>query len=119
MARGGITWIIPPERLAKNIEAYGDRVLVAIHAVAEYMAQRIEDYAKQNAVWVDRTGNARKLLRSEVDALANELVTIYLIQGVDYGKWLELANSGKYKIVMPALEAHYAETMAMLRRTLS
>lgn len=119
MARGGITWTIPPSTLARNIEEYGDKVLVAVHAVAEYMAQKIEDYAKVNAPWTDRSGNARNLLRGEVDKLAEDMVVIYLIQGVDYGKWLEICHGGKYAIVMKSLEAHYHEAMAMLRRLLA
>lgn len=119
MSRGGITWITPPSTLARNIEKYVDKVLVAVMAVAEYMAQKIEDYAKVNASWVDRTGNARKMLRGEVDKIAEDMVVIYLIQGMDYGKWLELCNGGKYAIVMKSLEAHYHEVMAMVRRLLA
>ena len=119
MSRGGITWIVPPSTLVRNIEKYGDKVLVAVYEVAEYMAQKIEDYAKVNASWTDRTGNARKMLRGEVDKIAEDTVVIYLIQGMDYGKWLELCNGGKYAIVMKSLEAHYHEVMAMLRRLLA
>ncbi len=119
MARGGITWITPPSTLARNIEEYGDKTLVAIQAVAEYMSQKIEDYAKVNAPWADRTGNARNLLRGEVDRIAEDMVVIYLIQGVTYGKYLELCHGGKYAIVMKSLEAHYHEAMAMLRRLLA
>ncbi len=119
MPRGGITWTTPPSAIARNAEKYGDKVLAAVQAVAEYMSQKIEDYAKVNAPWTDRSGNARKLLRGEVDRMAEDMVVIYLIQGVDYGKWLELCNGGKYAIIMKSLEAHYHEVMAMMRRLLA
>lgn len=116
--RGGIVWTTPPEQLARNITAYGDKVLTAVYAVAEYCAQAIQDDAKQNAPWQDRTSNARKMLQGEVDKLAEDVIAIYLIHGMDYGKWLELCNGGKYKIVMPTLEAHYNRVMTMLRSVL-
>ena len=45
------------------------------------------------------------------------MVTIYLSQGaaIDYGVWLELANSGRYAVVMRTMEAHYQDLMDMLR----
>jgi len=119
MARGGIVWTTPPEVLARNIEAYGDRMIKAVYAVAEYCAQAIQDDAKRNASWQDRTGNARLMLQGEVDKFSEEVVVIYLVHGMDYGKWLELANGGKYKIIMPTLEAHYNRVMAMLRSVLA
>ncbi len=51
MAKAGINWITPPGVLARNIERYGDRVIVAVKAVAEYIAIEMVDYAKGNAPW--------------------------------------------------------------------
>lgn len=114
MAKAGIVWITPPDVLAASIEKYGERVVVAVKAVAEYMTVKVVDYARLNAPWTDRTGNARAAL-SGASEFANDVVTLYLYQGMDYGKWLELANSGKYAIVLPTLEAHYNEVMKMLQ----
>lgn len=116
MARGGIVWTRPPSILAKAIEDYGEKAKVAIKAVADYMANEIEGYAKQNAPWQDHTGNARNALHGTTE-VSEKIVAIYLAQGMDYGKWLELCNSGKYAIVMKALEANYSELMDMLKRT--
>jgi len=83
------------------------------------------DYAKSNKPWEDRTGNATGAIGlsgpggAEVPVeLANEIVTIYLTTGMDYGKWLELANSGKYAIILPTLEAHYNEIVEMIQGAL-
>ena len=118
MARGGITWSRPPSALAHTIEQYGDRAKVAVKAVADYIANKCEAEAKQNASWQDRTGNARNALHGSSEA-AEKIVTIYLSSGMDYGKWLELCNSGKYAIIMKTLEANYSEVTTMLKEVLS
>lgn len=115
MAKASIRWIVPPDKLAANIEAYGDRVVTAIEAVAQYIATEAENYARTNASWTDRTENARQSLKAATE-VAKDIVTIYLVTGMNYGKWLELCNSGKYAIILPTLEAHYPQIMRQLRR---
>lgn len=118
MPSAGIRWTRPPAELATAIEQYGDRALQAVAAVAQYVATAMQNEAKANATWVDRTANARTGLfgTSEAD-FANQVVTIYLSHGavIDYGVWLELANSGNYAVIMRTLESHYDELMSMLR----
>lgn len=118
MPAPGIRWRTPPSELAKALDQYGDRVLTAIAAVAQYVATQMQDSAKANATWEDRTGNARTGLfgTSEAD-FAQHIVTIYLSHSatIDYGIWLELANEGRYSIVMQTMEAHYDQLMSMLR----
>ncbi len=114
----GIRWETPPSELARAVERYGDRVLTAVAAVAQRVATEMQNEAKANATWTDRTGNARTGLfgTSEAD-FARKVVTIYLSQGtaIDYGVWLELANSGRYAVVMRTMEAHYQDLMDMLK----
>jgi hypothetical protein len=35
---------------------------------------------------------------------------------VSYQIWLELANAGKFAIILKALEAHHSDVMAALRK---
>lgn len=113
----GIRWVRPPDQLARAIELYGDRVLIAVQAVAQYIATVMQNSAKHNAPWTDRTGNARTGLfgTAERDA-ARKVVIIYLSHGpaIDYGIWLELANSGRNAILMSTIEAHLPELKRML-----
>lgn len=113
----GIRWVTPPSQLARAIEQYGERVLVAVAAVAGRVATLMQNSAMQNAPWTDRTGNARSGLfgTAETD-LAKNLVIVYLSHGpaIDYGVWLELANGGRYQVIMPTIEAHLPEIKAML-----
>jgi hypothetical protein len=109
-----IRWTGQREVIARMRE-YERRVQQAVRAVLEYMAAVIEAYAKANAPWTDQTGNARQALFTLVEDLSRDVVALYLSHGVEYGIWLELKNSGKYAVILPALEAHYDEIMKMLQ----
>lgn len=117
-AKAGIRWSTPPSELATAVERYGDRVLTAVAAVAQYVATQMQNQAKADAPWTDRTGNARTGLfgTSEADFGA-KVVTIYLSHGatISYGVWLELAASGKWGVIMRTMESHYEPLMQMLR----
>ena len=124
-SKGGIRWQRPPSELATAIERYGDRVLTTVAAIAQYVATEMQNEAKANAPWTDRTGNARTGLfgTSETD-FAAKVVTIYLSHAavIDYGVYLELGGgsdgspgSGKYAIIMKTMQNHYEPLMQMLR----
>jgi hypothetical protein len=136
----GFVWIRPPSELAKAIAEYGERVKRAVFAVAEYMAQKILDYAKTNRKWTDRTANARNALHAiavfgqtgeqtrimgsvppeaqHVVGVAANIIAIYLSHGMGYGRYLETIGAGKWAIILPALEAHYGEVMQMVKDVL-
>lgn len=68
-------------------------MVIAVAAVAQRLATIMENSAKQNAAWTDRTGNARSgLFGTSESNLAAHLVVIYLSHGpvIDYGVYLEL-----------------------------
>lgn len=117
-ARAGIRWRRPPSELATAIERYGDRVLTTVAAIAQYTATQMQNDAKAQAPWTDRTGNARTGLfgTSEAD-FAAKVVTIYLSHGamINYGLFLELGAGGRHSIVMKTMQNHYEPLMQMLR----
>ena len=124
-SKGGIRWQRPPSELAAAVERYGDRVLTTVAAIAQYVATQMQNDAKAQASWTDRTGNARTGLfgTSEAD-FASKVVTIYLSHGatINYGVFLELRGgsdgspgSGRYAIIMRTMQNHYEPLMQMLR----
>lgn len=115
---GAITWVTGISVIAQGAEQYGDRLRVATLALGAYFASRIQTAMRQNAIWEDRTGNARSGLFSQAEQAAQDVVTIWLSHGhtVDYGKWLELANAGKYAIIMPTLQSFLPEIEQALQR---
>ena len=66
-------------------------------------ADNMQAYAQQNAPWSDRTGEARNGLTAEVDSdRGNVYVSLY--HTVDYGRWLETIQGGRFAIIMPTIE---------------
>jgi hypothetical protein len=140
----GFKWVVSPEqRLIPAIKKYGKDALIAVQAVANYWGQFIQDEARQSAVWVDRTGNARGGLFFGVDGFglgtltgevtpdaksemkdvavesgnANTLI-ITLGHTVFYGKFLELSNGGRYAVVMSTMERNLPKLERMLKDSL-
>jgi hypothetical protein len=113
----GVIWIEPPEKMVRALEQYGKRVLVAVHAVAEFIATKMQNEARRNAPWQDRTGNARSGLFGAVEREAAEaIVEIYLSHGhtIYYGQFLELAHGQRYAIIMPTIEQNLPELKRLL-----
>lgn len=90
------------------LDGFGDPVDNAEEVFREY-ANVIEEDARENAPWTDRTGAARAGLRAEVDR-GNEEIVLYLYHTVEYGIYLETMQSGAFAILLPTLEK-YAKTV--------
>ena len=74
----------------------------AVEAFYDY-AGIILEYAKSNAPWEDRTGDARNGLEVLVEEDGEE-VSLTLYHTVEYGVWLETIQSGEFAIILPTLE---------------
>jgi hypothetical protein len=79
-------------------------------------AQKMEQYAKAEAPWEDRTGDARKGLRGDVFYRPGVDMGVTLAHTVEYGQYLETANDGKYAILKPTVEHFMPEIKNTLRR---
>lgn len=97
-------WIVPPEQAFPELfDAYAKAIYAGLLAIAERRSPEIEAWMKSNAVWQDRTGNARQSLHSEVEHTLRE-IAVTMEHGVSYGFWLEVAHQGRYQIIGPALD---------------
>ncbi|MCG3208630.1 MAG: hypothetical protein FOGNACKC_02241 [Anaerolineae bacterium] len=113
----GFVWIVPPAGMARALDQYGDKVLAAVQAVADFIAGKMQADARRNAKWQDRTGNARSgLFAVARREAAKDIVAIYLSHGhtIYYGIFLELARGGRYAIIVPTIEKHLPELKRML-----
>ena len=61
------------------------------------------EFAKEQASWEDRTGDAREGLDTDVSRHGNTIIW-ELFHTVPYGVWLETIQNGKFAIIMPTLE---------------
>jgi hypothetical protein len=142
LSNSGFVWVRPPSELAKDFEAYGHRVEAALYAAANAWGQSIQDAARTNASWADRTANARsglfyavegfgmgemigevsagaKALMSEtsVESAGADEIIIVLAHTVYYGKHLELSHGGKNAIIMSTIEEHLPALEALIRKS--
>lgn len=130
-----VKWIEPPTgKLLGSTMDYLRRVEVGLLAAAEYWGQHIQNQARINVPWQDRTGNARGGLFYAVDypkfdrTLVGELepdvpsiatqndvtiesakpgtFSIYLSHTMFYGRFLEFRNGGRYAIIMSTIESN-------------
>ena len=88
-----------------------NKVDAAVRMYAETGALKLQNYAKQNAPWTDRTGHARQRLNSYVSAVSNGY-KIALAHRVSYGIWLELAHENRFSIIPQTI--NYVGTQAIL-----
>lgn len=74
-------------------------------AAANDLGPEMVSFAKANAPWTDRTGDARRGLHAVVTQVAGA-VRLTLAYTVFYGKFLEQNAGGKYAIVLPTVEMY-------------
>ena len=89
--------------MAQGLIGAEDRIDTAIRMLAEQGALQLQNSAKENRRWTDRTGQARQRLHGFVGEIP-EGYRITLAHGVDYGIWLELANEKRFAIIPQTLE---------------
>lgn len=94
---------------------YGNAVIAAVEAVAAYFEPVFDAYAKEEASWKDRTGNARQTLHTWSKTLADDVVELWLGHGMEYGKYLERRWGGRYAIIWTTIEAHLDAIARMLQ----
>lgn len=95
----------------RMLREHFDRMRAANITLAQNWAAQLEGQARDNAPWVDRTGNARIGLQGKV-ALDGDDVIIALAHSMEYGVWLELCNDGRYAILGPTMDANVADIKA-------
>ncbi len=76
---------------------------VAVNKTFLSSAVKIQDYAKKNAPWKDRTGRARRTLmgRAEFDFMGEKKLSI--IGCMHYSPKLEFRFGGKFSILFPTI----------------
>lgn len=92
------------EEMKRNMDNATKQILEMIEKNMDIARLEMENTAKSQAPWTDRTGNARNSITGSGVEKENETLRIGLAIGVEYGKYLELCNFGKYRIVWPTIE---------------
>lgn len=68
-----------------------ERKIAGLNALLLNFGGVLEEYAKENASWNDRTGHARQDIHSGVEDHGDEML-LYLAHGMEHGLYLELGT---------------------------
>jgi hypothetical protein len=141
MSGSGFVWVQPPSNISKGIAGYARKAEAALYAIAGKWGQDVQDQARQDAIWEDRTGNARSGLFYAVDGMgygtmvgeisagakalmketsveegSENTLVIVVSHTVFYGKFLELSNGGRYAIIMSTIENNLPRLESQVKR---
>jgi len=108
---GQIKWSNP---LPGNLRVAEVSLRQAVWNVVQKGAIDGQNHMRTSAPWTDRTGNARQGLFGRAFRQGQGYV-IVLYGTVEYQIWLEVANSGQYKVIEPSLPIVGAKVMNNLR----
>lgn len=113
---GGWTW--QPGSLGTGLKTLPTKMDLAVRGTMEFFAPEVENHAKVNAPWTDRTANARNGLAAQSFTTVGGSHGIVLYHQVPYGIWLEVKRSGEYAIIMPTIRHMGPVVMAGLVKLL-
>lgn len=92
------------KNVLNRLESMQRKTRASLQIIADSAVKAMESYAKTNARWTDRTGNARQRLKGETRWEESALIAA-ITHNVDYGIWLELCHEKKYAILEEALNS--------------
>jgi hypothetical protein len=115
----------PPGAIGAAMKRRIDQIPAALLDLGTSYASRMEEYARANAPWNDRTTNARAGLTGEAVSEGGS-VRVYLYHTADpYGPYLELGTAPRDNghpgmaprpIILPTIQAHQTELMESAAR---
>lgn len=115
----GFKWqVAPNQTIPQMTEAYTKAIFQSGRRIAYDQAEAMENYAKTNAPWTDRTGDAREYLSATVEE-TGPIGTIVLSHGVPYGIWLEIANGGRFSIIPETIDVYGPQIMRSLQNMMN
>lgn len=101
-----------------KLEQMQAKTRASLQILADSAAKAMETYAKNNASWTDRTGNARQRLAGSTRWEESALIAA-ISHNVDYGMWLELCHEKKYAILEEALNSQAQNLLDSYQRFLN
>ena len=102
-----------------NLRRYSERVQASLLLFSDHFGKgKMESYAKTNAKWTDRTNMARNSLNGGGFKTSDDIIS-YIQHGVDYGKYLENNQGGKYAILQDTILSNKNEWENGIKRIIS
>lgn len=113
----GCSISIDTKNVLRKLEEQKAKTRAALQIIADTAVKAMEKYAKNNARWTDRTGNARQRLKGSTRWEEGALIAA-ISHNVDYGMWLELCHEKKYAILEDALNSQAQNLLEAYQRFL-
>lgn len=113
MANNRSRIVINNDTLTPALRGMEARTHRRIAAATRRQSLLTQNYARRNAPWRDRTGNARNGLFT-IAASDQKKHRIVLFHSVPYGIWLEVRWSGRYEIIRPSIREGGGQLMRTL-----
>ena len=108
-----LEWNGEAAAMANRIGRMRENLRAAVIELMNQYGGRIQQAAQEGAPWTDRTGHARGGLSTTVQP-GGDVIKLILFHTATYGIWLEVRWGGKYRIIMPTLEAQFPALMAAI-----
>lgn len=90
------------KKLRQELRSFDSKLNDTVRAVFDLNSHWGTAWMKINAPWTDDTGAARSGLTATANS-AGSIHELLLAYSVNYGIWLEVANSGKFQVLGPAM----------------
>jgi hypothetical protein len=107
--------VITHDTLTPGLEEFPDVLDRALSRSMDFFTPQVEGYARSNAPWTDRTGNARNGLRATTEHSPGSRHAIVLSHSVPYGIWLEVRWDGRYAAIEPTINAMGPQVMQSIQ----
>lgn len=112
-----LTW--NPNEFVASCVKFRTKFEASVLILCQIAATKMEEYAKNEAPWTDRTGNARQFLKGQADWVSSDKIMIAVSHHMHYGYWLELAHGREYAILEESIEENVDELVRALKRLLN
>ena len=106
------------KELQANLTAFEAKFSKYVTELFDFAAVKAQEQMKLKAPWTDRTTAARNSLHAKAThkgRMGSKRHELIVAHGVPYGIWLEVANSGKFQILMPTVTSVGREIMKTLQ----
>ncbi len=102
--------------ISNKLKKFGNQVEGNLLTELRMFGLDLEKQAKQDRPWTDRTGNARRSIRGSAAKTNSTTYTTALAIGVSYGRYLELSNGGRFRVILPTMLSNTRQFIAACRR---
>lgn len=100
-----------------DFKAVERKIKAGIALYGDTAAKKLENKAKQDRKWTDRTSHAKNSLQGSF-GWQGKSGTIALSGGMEYSVYLELAMGKKYAVIVPTVQAMSKEILSGYKKVI-